>query len=186
MLQTPHHFFSPDPFERNLGTFRKVPNEGELFYGLVQDGNDLWNATFFCGSCALLRRSMVEEIGGIAVETVTEDAHTALKLHRLGYTTAYLADPAGGGPRDRKSLRPHRPADSLGARHDADFPHRQSAHGRGLKIGQRLCYLNAMMHFFYGIPRLVFLTAPLSYLFFGAHVIHAAAEHASRSSRCRT
>jgi cellulose synthase (UDP-forming) len=26
MLQTPHHFFSADPFERNLGTFRKVPN----------------------------------------------------------------------------------------------------------------------------------------------------------------
>ncbi|HEX5338753.1 MAG TPA: glycosyltransferase, partial [Gallionella sp.] len=32
MIQTPHHFLSPDPFERNLGTFRRVPNEGELFY----------------------------------------------------------------------------------------------------------------------------------------------------------
>ncbi len=40
MLQTPHHFYSPDPFERNLGTFRDVPNEGALFYGMVQDGND--------------------------------------------------------------------------------------------------------------------------------------------------
>jgi hypothetical protein len=47
--------------------------------------------------------------------------------------------------------------------------------GKGLKLGQRLCYLNAMMHFFYGVPRLVFLTAPLSFLFFGAHVIEAAA-----------
>jgi cellulose synthase (UDP-forming) len=54
MIQTPHHFLSPDPFERNLNTFRNVPNEGELFYGLIQDGNDLWNATFFCGSCAVL------------------------------------------------------------------------------------------------------------------------------------
>jgi cellulose synthase (UDP-forming) len=35
MMQTPHHFFSPDPFERNLGRFRKTPNEGTLFYGLV-------------------------------------------------------------------------------------------------------------------------------------------------------
>ena len=52
LVQTPHHFFSPDPFERNLGTFREIPNEGNLFYGLVQSGNDLWNATFFCGSCA--------------------------------------------------------------------------------------------------------------------------------------
>jgi cellulose synthase (UDP-forming) len=33
MLQTPHHFYSPDPFERNLGNYGVVPNEGELFYG---------------------------------------------------------------------------------------------------------------------------------------------------------
>lgn len=30
LVQTPHHFFSPDPFERNLGSFRRRPNEGEL------------------------------------------------------------------------------------------------------------------------------------------------------------
>src|SRR5262249_31699853 len=50
MVQTPHHFYSADPFERNLGTFRRVPSEGELFYGVVQDGNDFWNSAFFCGS----------------------------------------------------------------------------------------------------------------------------------------
>jgi cellulose synthase (UDP-forming) len=65
MLQTPHHFFSPDPFERNLGTFRRVPNEGALFYGLIQDGNDFWNATFFCGSCAVLRRGPLMEVEGL-------------------------------------------------------------------------------------------------------------------------
>lgn len=48
-----------------------MPNEGELFYGLVQDGNDLWNATFFCGSCAVIRRKPLLEIGGVAVETIT-------------------------------------------------------------------------------------------------------------------
>jgi cellulose synthase (UDP-forming) len=175
MLQTPHHFFSADPFERNLGTFRKVPNEGELFYWLVQDGNDLWNATFFCGSCAILRRSMVEEIGGIAIETVTEDAHTALKLHRLGYTTAYLAIPQAAGLAT-ESLASHigqriRWARGMTQIFRIDNP----LAGKGLKISQRLCYLNGMMHFFYGVPRLLFLTAPLSYLFFGAHVIEAAA-----------
>jgi cellulose synthase (UDP-forming) len=40
---------------------------------------------------------------------------------------------------------------------------------------QRLCYSNAMLHFFYGIPRLVFLTAPLAYLFFQLHIVHAQA-----------
>jgi len=82
MVQTPHHFYSPDPFERNLGVFRKVPNEGALFYGVVQQGSDLWNASFFCGSCAVIRRKALEEVGGIAVETVTEDAHTSLRMQR--------------------------------------------------------------------------------------------------------
>ena len=76
MLQTPHHFYSPDPFERNLDQFRIIPSEDELFYGVVQDGNDFWNATCFCGSCAVLRRSALDQVGGVAVETVTEDAHT--------------------------------------------------------------------------------------------------------------
>lgn len=62
MLQTPHVFFSPDPFEKNLDNFRVIPNEGELFYGLIQDGNDLWNATFFCGSCAVMRRAPLLQV----------------------------------------------------------------------------------------------------------------------------
>jgi cellulose synthase (UDP-forming) len=42
MVQTPHHFYSPDPFERNLSSGQRVPNEGLLFYGLIQQGNDFW------------------------------------------------------------------------------------------------------------------------------------------------
>ena len=74
-----------------------MPNEGELFYGIVQDGNDLWNATFFCGSCAVLRRTALEEIGGVAVETVTEDAHTALRLQVRKWNTAYINIPQAAG-----------------------------------------------------------------------------------------
>ncbi len=69
VMQTPHHFYSPDPFERNLRQFHIIPNEGELFYGVVQDGNDFWNASFFCGSCAILRRAALDEIGGMATDT---------------------------------------------------------------------------------------------------------------------
>jgi cellulose synthase (UDP-forming) len=175
MLQTPHHFFSPDPFERNLGTFRRVPNEGNLFYGLIQDGNDLWNAAFFCGSCAVLRRGPLEEIGGIAVETVTEDAHTALKLHRRGYNTAYLREVLAGGLAT-ESLSGHIGQRIRWARGMAQiFRLDNPLFGPGLKPLQRLCYSNAMLHFFSGIPRLVFLTAPLAYLYFQFHIINAAA-----------
>jgi cellulose synthase (UDP-forming) len=175
MLQTPHHFFSPDPFERNLGTFRRVPNEGNLFYGLIQDGNDLWNAAFFCGSCAVLRRGPLEEIGGIAVETVTEDAHTALKLHRRGYNTAYLREVLAGGLAT-ESLSGHIGQRIRWARGMAQiFRLDNPLFGPGLSALQRLCYSNAMLHFFSGIPRLVFLTAPLAYLYFQFHIINAAA-----------
>lgn len=175
MTQTPHHFFSPDPFERNLGTFRQVPNEGELFYGLLQDGNDFWNATFFCGSCAVMRRSALDDVGGIAVETVTEDAHTALKMHRRGWSTAYLNIPQAAGLAT-ESLSAHVGQRIRWARGMAQiFRVDNPLLGRGLTIGQRFCYANAMLHFFYGVPRLVFLTAPLSYLFFEAHIIEASA-----------
>ena len=173
MLQTPHFFFSPDPFEKNLDTFRSVPNEGELFYGLVQDGNDLWNATFFCGSCAVIRRKPLMEVGGVAVETVTEDAHTALKLNRAGYNTAYLAIPQAAGLAT-ESLSRHISQRIRWARGMAQiFRTDNPLFGKGLNLGQRLCYLNAMLHFFYGLPRLVFLTAPLAFLFFDAQIFHA-------------
>lgn len=175
MLQTPHYFFSPDPFEKNLDTFHEVPNEGELFYGLVQDGNDLWDATFFCGSCAVIRRGPLLEVGGIAVETVTEDAHTALKLHRLKYSTAYLAIPQAAGLAT-ESLSGHVGQRIRWARGMAQICRLDNPlFGPGLRLPQRLCYLNAMLHFFYGLPRLVFLTAPLAYLLAGAHVINASA-----------
>ncbi len=175
MVQLPHYFFSADPFERNLDTFGTVPNEGELFYGLIQDGNDLWNASFFCGSCAVLRRSAVEEVGGIAVETVTEDAHTALKLHRRGWNTAYLALPQAAGLAT-ESLSGHVGQRIRWARGMAQiFRVDNPLFGRGLHWAQRLCYLNAMLHFLYGLPRLIYLTAPLAYLYFGASVIHASA-----------
>ncbi|MBT9513470.1 MAG: UDP-forming cellulose synthase catalytic subunit [Acidovorax sp.] len=175
MLQTPHVFFSPDPFERNLDTFHRMPNEGELFYGIVQDGNDLWNASFFCGSCAIIRRKELLEVGGIAVETVTEDAHTALKLSRLGYNTAYLEVPQAAGLAT-ESLSGHVGQRIRWARGMAQIARTDNPlFGKGLHFGQRLCYLNAMLHFFYGLPRLVFLTAPLAYLFFGAQVFQATA-----------
>jgi cellulose synthase (UDP-forming) len=175
LVQTPHHFFSPDPFERNLGTFRRVPNEGNLFYGLIQDGNDFWNAAFFCGSCAVLRRGPLEEVGGVSVETVTEDAHTALKLHRRGYTTAYLREVLAGGLAT-ESLSSHIGQRIRWARGMAQIFRLDNPFlGKGLTFFQRLCYSNAMLHFFSGIPRLVFLTAPLAYLYFELHIINATA-----------
>lgn len=175
MLQTPHHFFSPDPFERNLGRIRRTPNEGKLFYGLVQDGNDLWDASFFCGSCAVLRRSALDNVGGIAVETVTEDAHTSLRMHRHGYSSAYIRIPQAAGLAT-ESLSAHVSQRIRWARGMVQiFRIDNPLFGKGLKLAQRLCYANAMLHFLAGIPRLIFLTAPLAFLLLHAYIIYAPA-----------
>lgn len=175
LIQTPHYFYSSDPFERNLSAAKDAPHEGALFYGPVQRGNDNWNATFFCGSCAVMRRSALEEIGGIAVETVTEDAHTALKLQRLGWNSAFIDIPlAAGLATERLALHVNqriRWARGMTQIFRVDNP----MLGRGLTFPQRICYLNAMLHFQYGLPRIIFLTAPLLFMLFNLNIIASSA-----------
>jgi cellulose synthase (UDP-forming) len=172
-IQTPHHFYSPDPFQRNLAAGTRVPAEGNLFYGLVQDGNDFWDAAFFCGSCAVIRREALNSIGGFATETVTEDAHTALRLHRNGWQSAYLRLPLAAGLATERLIlhigQRVRWARGMLQIFRTDNP----ILGRGLSFGQRICYLNAMMHFLFAVPRIVFLTSPLVFLIFGENLIAA-------------
>jgi len=175
LLQTPHYFYSPDPFERNLSLGKNIPNEGSLFYGPIQQGNDNWNATFFCGSCAVIRRSALEEIGGFAVETVTEDAHTALKMQRLGWKSAFLAIPLAAGLATERLvlhvIQRTRWARGMTQIFRMDNP----LFGRGLTWQQRCCYLSAMLYFQFALPRVTFLTAPLAYLLFNLNIIHSSA-----------
>jgi cellulose synthase (UDP-forming) len=164
MLQTPHHFYSPDPFERNLKQFRIVPNEGEFFYGVVQDGNDFWNASFFCGSCAVLRRAALDDVGGIAHESVTEDAHTSLRMQMKGWSTAYINIPQAAGLATVR-LSAHVRQRIRWARGMVQILRLENPlFAPGLTFAQRLCYFNAMCHFLYAVPRLIFLTAPLIFL----------------------
>ena len=167
MLQTPHRFYSPDPFERNLDQFHAVPNEDQLFHGVIQDGNDFWNATCFCGSCAVLRRSALDDVGGLATETVTEDAHTSLRLQKRGWNTAYINIPQAAGLATER-LSGHVRQRIRWARGMVQILRIENPlFASGLKPAQRLCYFNAMAHFLCALPRLVFLTAPIIYLVFG-------------------
>jgi cellulose synthase (UDP-forming) len=175
LLQTPHYFYSPDPVQRNVVAVRDIPGEGDLFYGVVQKGNDFWNATFFCGSCALIRRSALAATNGFAGETVTEDAHTALKLQRMGWNTAYLnARLSAGLATERLSM--HVGQRARWARGMTQiFRIENPMLGPGLSLPQRICYLNAMLHFQFPLPRIVFLTSPLAYMLLGQNIIAASA-----------
>ncbi len=175
LVQTPHHFYSPDPFEKNMHLDRALPIENSLFHDFIQKGNDTWNATMFCGSSAVMRRSALEEVGGIAIETVTEDAHTSLKLNRRGWSSAFISKPLASGL-STESLSSHIGQRIRWARGMIQiFRLDNPLLGRGLTIAQRLCFFNAMVHFLHGLPRLIFLVAPLPYMFANVYVIYATA-----------
>ena len=169
LVQTPHHFYNPDVYERNLYLEKVLPEEQQYFYHLVQPGKDLWNAVYFCGSCAVLKRKALEEIGGIAQDTVTEDAHTSIKLHARGWNSVYLGIPqAAGIATDRYAYyvsQRGRWTRGMIQIFRLDNP----LFKKGLTIPQRLAYLNSMIHFFSGYARIVFILAPLSYLLFGVY-----------------
>ena len=173
LVQTPHHFYNPDPFERNLFTEGRLPPEQHLFYHRIQKGNDFWNSAFFCGSCAVIRREALDEVGGIAQETVTEDAHTALKLHARGWESRYIDIPQAAGLATERfgfhvqqRIRWARGMVQILRRDNPLFK-------RGLGFAQRLNYMNAAGHFLFGVPRLVYLTAPAAFLLIGLHPLNA-------------
>ncbi|MEW5975747.1 MAG: UDP-forming cellulose synthase catalytic subunit [Acidobacteriota bacterium] len=173
LVQTAQHFFNPDPYERNLHLTDRVAPEQSFFYHVIQPGNDFWNAAFFCGSCAVLRRSSIEAIGGFKTQTVTEDAHTALELHSRGFSSVYLPVPLAAGLAT-ETFAAHVQQRMRWARGMAqilriDCP----LWKRGLSWPQRLNYFNAMLHFFFGIPRLIMILAPLTFLLLGLHPIKA-------------
>lgn len=175
ILQTPHHFFSDDPFEKNLDTADTIPNENQLFYSVVQDGNDTWGASYFCGSAGIFRRKVLEENGGISIGSVTEDALTSINIHRRGYHSAYIRIPLAAG------LATDNLSDHLGqrirwARGMAQILRIQNPLlAKGLSFGQRVCYFNAIMYFFSGIPRLIFFISPIAFLIFGGYIFYAPA-----------
>ena len=175
LVQTPHHFYSPDPFEKNMHLERAMPIENSLFHDFIQKGNDTWNATMFCGSSAVMRRKALEEIGGIAVETVTEDAHTSLKLNRRGWNSAFISRPLASGL-STETLAAHIGQRIRWARGMIQiFRLDNPMLGKGLTLPQRLCFFNAMLHFLHGLPRIIFLLAPLPYMYADIYVIYATA-----------
>ena len=172
-VQTPHWFYNPDPFERNLVTSGRIPVGNELFYKVLQKGNDFWNAAFFCGSAAIIRKDHALEVGGIAVETVTEDCHTALRLHGRGYKSVYYDKimVAGLAPDTFNAYVGQQVRWARGMAQILRLENPLFNFKHKLSLGQRICYLSATSHFLYGYPRLVYAVAPTLFLLFGINSV---------------
>ena len=169
LVQTPHFFLNPDPIEKNIAALG-LPAENEMFYGLVQKGLDKWNAAFFCGSAALLRRTALEQVGGFHGSSITEDAESALELHSRGWNSLYVEKPmiAGLQPETFESFIGQRSRWCQGMVQILLL--KNPLFKQGLTVPQRLCYLSSSMFWLFPLSRMVFIFAPMLFIFFGLKI----------------
>ncbi|MBI3811062.1 MAG: glycosyltransferase [Nitrospirae bacterium] len=165
-VQTPHYFYNPDTFQRNLRLEREIVNEQDLFFYVIEPGRDGSNSSFFAGSGGIFRRSALQSIGGFQVLTLTEDLHTSMVLHAKGHRSVYLNKilAAGLSPESYRSYLKQRQRWTRGGIQVflLDNPLWKS----GLTFMQRINYFGSIFYFFHGWPRLVYLSAPLAFLLF--------------------
>lgn len=173
LVQTPHYFINPDPLERNLRTFEHMPSENEMFYAIIQHGLDFWNASFFCGSAAVLRRKHIDLVGGVAGETITEDAETAMGLHGLGYNSVYFGKPmvAGLQPETFSGFTVQRMRWAQGM--VQIFLLKNPWFQPNMSFGQRLAYTSSVFFWFFPFARIIFFIVPGFYLLFGLQIYDA-------------
>jgi cellulose synthase/poly-beta-1,6-N-acetylglucosamine synthase-like glycosyltransferase len=168
MVQTPQDYFNIDALqysnnERNGGLW----HDQSFFYNISQPGRDFFDAASCAGTSVVYRRSALDEIGGFPTETVTEDVHTSLKLHKRGYSAPFLNEPIAYG---------------IAAADLADYyrTRQRYAHGnihalrienvffcKGLSLGQRLSYLFLGLIYLEGWQQLLVFLVPSIALIFG-------------------
>ncbi len=77
-VQTPQHFYNVPPGD-------PFGADAPLFYGPIMQGKDGWDAAFFCGSNALLRREALLQLGVTEyVRDMEEHFRRALRKGRRG------------------------------------------------------------------------------------------------------
>ncbi len=168
-VQTPQDFYNLDSYQhrRKGGGGRTLWTEQSLFFRVIQRGKDYWNSAFFCGSCAIVRRSVLDEIGGFATGTVTEDLHTSLRIHARGHQSVYHAEPLAFGlaPESIEPFIGQRVRWGQGAMHvwrtEGILTH------KGLTLAQRFNYLASALTYFDGWQKAVFYFAPAVVLLSG-------------------
>lgn len=173
LVQTPHYFLNPDPLEKNLQTFARMPSENEMFYSIMQRGLDKWDSSFFCGSAAVLSRKALETTNGFAGQSITEDCETALALHSQGWHSIYVDKPliAGLQPETFVSFIGQRARWCQGMLQILILNRPFLA--KGLKMQQRICYAGINLFWLFPLSRLAFMFSPLLYIFFSLEVFQS-------------
>jgi cellulose synthase (UDP-forming) len=172
LVQVPQQYHNLDSVQHRVKwKARRMYGEQDAFFNLVMPGKDHWNAAFFCGTGAVLRRKALEPHGGILTGTITEDLHTSIVLHSEGWKSVYLNEllVTGLAPVDLKSFEVQRLRWAEGNLTVAREINPLTA--RGLTPHQRIAYFASLYHWTIGIPKAIYYFAPPWMLFSGTFPI---------------
>ena len=175
LVQTPQHFFNPDPIQHNLGISAGYPDEQRFFFDQVEPARDAWGIAFCCGTSSMVRTSALAAIGGLPTESVTEDFLLTLRLDAHGWRTVYLKEPLTEGlaPEGLQEYIVQRGRWCLGMMQIVRNVY--NPFGRhGLRVMQRLSVLDSLLYWTSTFTfRLASLLCPLLYWYFGIAVVNA-------------
>jgi cellulose synthase (UDP-forming) len=176
LVQTPQHFFNPDPIQHNLGISQAYPDEQRLFFDHLQSSRDAWGIAVCCGTSSMTRAKAIREIGGLPTQSVTEDFLLTIRLDANGYRTVYLNEPLTEGlaPEGVQEYIVQRARWCLGMMEIVRNVYNPfGAHN--LRFMQRLSLLDSTLFWTTSfLFRLVCLICPLLYWYFGIIVVDAA------------
>ncbi|MEP6639412.1 MAG: glycosyltransferase [Chloroflexota bacterium] len=182
LVQTPQDFYNLESFEHESGTTaRHVANLAErqsfheqtLFYRVLQPGKNRWGGAFWCGTGAVLRVAALRDVGLVATDTITEDIHTTIRLHRRGWKTIYHNEVLARGlaAADAASFQLQRHRWGTGAMQVLRSENPMFV--RGLSLGQRLSYASTLLGWFDAWRSLGYLLLPVIVILTGAVPIRA-------------
>lgn len=175
VVQTPQDFYNVDSFEHEKDSeTNRTFNEQAVFYRAIGPGKNKWRGAFWCGTCALVRVAALQQVGGVATETLTEDIHTTIRLQRAGWSTVYHNDVVALGlaASDAQAYMLQRRRWAAGAMQVVR--RERPLTGRGLTFGQRLAYAATLFAWFDSWRTLAYQALPVAILLTGAMPVSVA------------
>lgn len=174
LVQTPQVFYNLDSFQHHFRAGkRQLWHEGAIFHHAMQPGANRWNAAFFVGTGAIVRRAAIERIGGFATGSITEDAFTCMRLHGAGYRSIYHDEPLGYliAPESLHQYLTQRLRWGQGSMQILRLENPLTR--PGLSWRQRLVYASALSSFAQAIVHLAYYLAPAIFLLGGPAPLRA-------------
>ena len=174
VTQSPQDFYNTDAFTGDAGgRGRQLWGDQQLFFNVLQPGKDRANAAMFVGSCAMLRRAALDDVGGFAPHTAVMGTETSLRLHAAGWRTVYLNENLAFGlaPSTAHLYQVQQLHRAQGAMHA--LRRYQPLALPGLSLLQRAMYLETLTSPLGGVQRLILYLAPIVFLTTGTFPLRA-------------